>query len=85
MRAPHCSHHTLEARKKHGSGQMNGLIGLSSIAFRGFASAQECEESLVEVERHQLRHGEHPILHYETAVEWACTVLVPMASQVKQR
>ena len=64
---------------------MDCLVRVSFVSLRSLAGTQECKERLVKVEFHEFRHGEHSILHDETALEWVGRILIAVTCKVQDR
>lgn len=80
--SPHGRNNAFESSKKHRGREVNRLIGLPVVALRGLTGAQEREERVREVERHEARNGEHAIRHHKTAIQRVIARLVAVACQV---
>jgi hypothetical protein len=79
---PHCANHTSKAAKEHGRGQMNGLVGCVPVTLGSLASTQDSQNSIWEMEIHDVLDGEIAILQNECAPE-GIGVMDGMASKMQ--
>jgi hypothetical protein len=85
LHAPHRRDHALEPGEQQRGRQVDRLVGLRGVAFRGLACAQDGQERRRQRELHQPGHGQGPVLEVKAALERVRRVLGAVAREMHDR